>query len=96
GFPLLKATAHTKLMNAASNLGALGFFLSAGHVLIVPGLAMGVAAAAGAYIGARTGLKHGARLIRPLVILVSLAMALRLLLDPLHPFAGAVRGALGF
>ncbi len=96
GFPLLKATAHTKLMNAASNLGALGFFLSAGHVLIVPGLAMGVAAAAGAHIGARAGLKHGARLIRPLVILVSLAMALRLLLDPAHPFAAPIRGALGF
>ncbi len=95
GFPLLKATAHTKLMNAASNLGALGFFLAAGHVLIVPGLAMGVAAALGANIGARTGLKHGARLIRPLVILVSLAMAMRLLLDPAHPFAGAIRGAFG-
>lgn len=96
GFPLLKATAHTKLMNAASNLGALGLFLAAGHVLIIPGLAMGVAAAGGAWIGARTGLKHGARLIRPLVILVSLAMALRLLLDPAHPFAGAIRSALGF
>jgi uncharacterized protein len=96
GFPLLKATAHTKLMNAASNLGALGFFLFAGHVLIIPGLAMGLAAAMGAHFGARTGLKHGARLIRPLVILVSLAMAFRLLLDPAHPFANAIRLAIGF
>ena len=90
GFPLLRATAHTKLMNAASNLGALMFFLHAGHVLIVPGLAMGVAAATGAWFGARTGLKHGAKLIRPLVIAVSLAMALRLLLDQQHPVGAAV------
>lgn len=85
GFPLLRATAHTKLMNAASNLGALGFFLFAGHVLILPGLAMGVAAAGGAWLGARTSLKHGGRLIRPLVIAVSILMALRLLFDPAHP-----------
>lgn len=92
GFPLLRATAHTKLMNAASNLGALGFFLYAGHVLILPGLAMGFAAAGGAWLGARTSLKHGARLIRPLVIAVSMLMALRLLLDPAHPVGAALIG----
>lgn len=91
GFPLLHATAHTKLMNAASNLGALGFFLLSGHVLIALGLAMGIAAAAGAWLGARTGLKHGARLIRPLVIVVSLLMALRLLLDPSHPLGNTLK-----
>lgn len=91
GFPLLRATAHTKLMNAASNLGALGFFLLAGHVLIVPGLVMGCGAAAGAWLGARTSLKHGARLIRPLVIVVSLLMAMRLLSEPSHPVGQALR-----
>ncbi|MBN8533316.1 MAG: TSUP family transporter [Rhizobiales bacterium] len=92
GFPLLRATAHTKLMNAASNLGALGLFLIAGHVLILPGLAMGFAAAGGAWLGARTSLKHGARIIRPLVITISILMALRLLFDPAHPFGQAIIG----
>ncbi|CAN1571324.1 COG0730 Predicted permeases [Rhabdaerophilaceae bacterium] len=90
GFPLLRATAHTKLMNAASNLGALFLFLLAGHVLLVPGLVMGLASAVGAGFGARTGLKHGSRLIRPLVVAVSLAMALRLLLDPQHMVGAAL------
>ena len=34
---------------------------------------------AGGYIGARTGIRFGARVIRPLVVLVSVALALRLL-----------------
>jgi hypothetical protein len=85
GFPLVKAVAHTKLMNAASNLGALMFFLAAGQVLIIPGLIMGIAAAFGAWMGARTTLHRGAGLIRPLVIGVALAMALRLMLDQHHP-----------
>lgn len=92
GFPLLRATAHTKLMNAASNLGALGFFLAAGHVLVLPGLAMGFAAATGAWLGARTSLRHGGRIIRPLVITISILMALRLLFDPAHPVGGGLIG----
>ena len=33
----------------------------------------------GGYIGARTGIRYGARIIRPLVVVVSIALALRLL-----------------
>ena len=86
--PMVSAVAHTKLMNLASNLGALLFFLSAGHVLIVPGMAMGLAAAIGAYLGARTTLRIGAGIVRPLVVIVSIAMAIRLMLDPASPVAG--------
>lgn len=95
GFPLVKAVAHTKLMNAASNLGALAFFLAAGEVLIVPGLIMGAAAALGAWMGARTTLRRGAGLIRPLVIIVALVMAARLLLDPRHPVGAFLARSFG-
>jgi hypothetical protein len=93
GHGMMRAIAHTKLMNFASNIGALAFFLAAGHVLVALGLLMGASAAAGAHLGARTTLRHGGRLVRPLVVIVSIAMAVRLMLDPAHPLGAWLRNA---
>lgn len=95
GFGLMRAIAHTKLMNFASNLGALGFFLAAGHVLVPAGLAMGAASALGAFVGARTTLRFGGALVRPLVVIVAIAMALRLMLDAGHPVGAWLRSQFG-
>lgn len=92
GFGMMRAVAHTKLMNLASNLGALIFFLAAGHILVALGLMMGVASALGARLGVRASLHFGPRLVRPLVVIVAMAMALRLLLDPAHPVGSWLRG----
>ncbi|HUN12461.1 MAG TPA: TSUP family transporter [Rhabdaerophilum sp.] len=91
GFAMMRAVAHTRLMNFGSNLGSLLFFLYAGHVLVPLGLAMGLASACGAYLGARTTMRFGAGLIRPLVVVVSLAMAFRLLIDPSNPLGAWLR-----
>lgn len=91
GLGMMRAIAHTKLMNLASNLGALIFFALAGHILVPLGLAMGAASATGAWLGARTALRFGGALVRPLVVVVSIAMALRLMLDPAHPVGQWVR-----
>jgi len=79
GFGLLKATAHTKLLNFASNLGSLAVFIPSGAMWWGVGIAMGLAQIAGASLGARVAMKIGARLIKPLIVTVSVAMALRLL-----------------
>jgi uncharacterized membrane protein YfcA len=92
GFGMMRAVAHTKLMNLASNLGALIFFLLAGHIYIVLGLMMGVTSAMGARLGVRASLHFGPRLVRPLVVIVALAMALRLMLDLQHPVGAWLRG----
>lgn len=91
GFQMVRAIAHTKLMNLASNLGALIFFAAAGHILVWLGLAMGAAAAAGAWLGARSTLRFGGSLVRPLVVIVAIAMALRLMLDSAHPIGAWIR-----
>ncbi len=80
GTDLRQATAGTKLLNLTSNLAALLFFASAGHVLWWLGLAMGAAQAGGAWLGAHLAIRHGSRVIRPLLVMVSIAIALRLLL----------------
>ena len=79
GFGVLKATAHTKLLNFASNLGSLTVFAFSGQTWWITGLAMGLAQMAGAALGARLALKIGAKLIKPLLVTTSTAMALRLL-----------------
>lgn len=79
GYGVLKATAHTKLLNFASNLGGLVIFAAQGAPWWVTGLAMGVAQIAGARIGARLAMRVGAKVIKPLLVLTSTALALRLI-----------------
>jgi hypothetical protein len=79
GFGMLKATAHTKLLNFASNIGSLAIFIPSGAMWWGVGIGMGLAQIAGATLGAKMAMKIGARLIKPLIVTVSIAMALRLL-----------------
>ncbi|MEZ5798217.1 MAG: TSUP family transporter [Paracoccaceae bacterium] len=79
GFGVLKATAHTKLLNFASNLGSLLVFAFSGATWWVTGLAMAAGQVAGAALGARLAMRVGAGLIRPLLVVTSTAMALRLI-----------------
>ncbi len=79
GYGVLKATAHTKMLNFASNLGSLLVFVFSGATWWVLGFAMAAAQIAGATLGAHLAVRVGARLIRPLLVIVSTLMALRLL-----------------
>lgn len=83
GYGILRATAHTKLLNFASNAGALLAFAFVATPWWAVGLAMGVAQIAGARAGAGMAQKQGARLIKPLLVLTSVVLALRLLWDML-------------
>ncbi|WP_323716603.1 TSUP family transporter [Paracoccus aminovorans] len=79
GYGILKATAHTKLLNFASNLGGLTAFALVGQPLWLVGAAMALAQVAGAMLGARLAMRIGARVIKPLLVATSTALALRLI-----------------
>ena len=81
GYNLRRATAHTKLLNFTSNLAALLFFLPGGHVIWSIGLIMGAGQLIGAWIGSHLVLRHGTRLVRPVLVAASLAVSLKLLAD---------------
>lgn len=85
GYGVLKATAHTKLLNFASNVGGFAAFAAAGAVVWPVGLAMGVAQVAGARLGAALAMRVGARLIKPLLVAICVALAVRLLWQDDHP-----------
>ena len=82
GLGLTRATGHTKILNCTSNLAALVIFIPQGHVVWPFAIAMAIGQIIGGYVGARTGIKFGATLIRPLVVVVSIAMAAKLLFWP--------------
>jgi uncharacterized membrane protein YfcA len=81
GFGVLKATAHTKLLNFSSNVGAFAFFAFAGLISWKVGLLMGVCSFLGARIGAGVAMKSGARLIKPLLVTTCIVLAVKLLMD---------------
>jgi uncharacterized membrane protein YfcA len=85
GYGMLKATAHTKLLNFASNIGAFAVFVVTGNVVWIAGLVMGAGQFVGAQAGSRLAMKNGARIIRPLLVVASIALAIRLMSDPANP-----------
>jgi uncharacterized protein len=83
GYGILKATAHTKLLNFSSNIGSLLIFALFGSTWWLTGMAMGFAQIAGAMLGTRFAIREGANLIRPLLVITSVALALRVFVQML-------------
>ncbi|MSU58607.1 MAG: hypothetical protein EXS35_10595 [Pedosphaera sp.] len=81
GFNLTRATGYTKVVNFASNLTSLGFFLAAGQVHLAAGLTMGAGQLLGARLGSGMVVKRGTKFIRPVFITVVLALTGKLLYD---------------
>lgn len=79
GFNMTRATGYTKVMNFASNLSSLAFFLTAGLVHPATGLVMGFGQLVGARLGAGMVIARGSRFIRPIFLTVVIALTLKLL-----------------
>lgn len=75
------ASGNVKLVNLASNIGALATSLAAGKVLIPLGLISAVFATAGQYLGAGLALKNGSKIIRPVILVVLLLLVGKVLLE---------------
>jgi uncharacterized membrane protein YfcA len=79
GYGLTKATALTKLVNLTSAAASLLLFAIGGHLAWLLGLCMALGSMAGGWLGSHSALRFGARLIRPLLVVISLALTGRLL-----------------
>ncbi|EKF19655.1 TSUP family transporter [Nitratireductor pacificus] len=90
GHGLLKATAHTKFLNFASNVGGFAAFAAVGAISWKTGLVMGVAQIVGARLGASLAMRKGSGLIKPLLVLVCLALAVRLLMESDNPLLRSI------
>lgn len=81
GYNLRRATAHSKLLNFTSNLAALLVFLPAGQIVWSVAAVMAAGQLLGAWLGSHLVLRHGSALIRPVLVVSSLLISARLLLD---------------
>jgi uncharacterized membrane protein YfcA len=70
GYNLMKATAYTKIFNLNSNLIATICFAIGGNIDYRIGLVMAAGQFVGSKIGATLAIKNGARLIRPVFLVV--------------------------
>ncbi len=90
GFNLRKATAHTKVLNLASNFASLVGYVFGGAIVWKVGLVMAAGATIGAQIGAHMVVRNGARIVRPMLVIASIAITVKLVGEnPDHPLRHA-------
>lgn len=81
GTDLVQASGNAKVVNLASNTGALVTYILGGKVWFAAGLPMAVCAIAGNFLGSRLAIKNGARFIRPIMAVMILLILVKLILD---------------
>ena len=75
------ASGNVKLVNLASNVGALLTSLVAGKVVIAVGLISAVFSVLGHYLGAGLTIKNGSKAVRPVIFVVLGLLAVKVLVD---------------
>lgn len=78
GYAFLEASAKAKIVNLATNAGALLFFLPHGSVLWGVGLVLGLSNMAGGYLGARTAVAKGSKFIRMVFLAVVAVLIIKI------------------
>ncbi len=68
GMDFLKASVTAKIVNVATNLAAIGFFVSNVEILWKLAALMAVCNLSGAVIGSRTALRHGTAFVRKMFL----------------------------
>ncbi|MBO0932086.1 sulfite exporter TauE/SafE family protein [Fibrella aquatilis] len=84
GFDFLRASAHAKWVNVATNLASLLLFASSGNVLYGVALPMAMANLLGAVVGVRLALLQGNGFIRVFFLCIIAATILRFSYDVWH------------
>ena len=77
-FDLLTASGNTKVANSASNVASLITFALSGQVLWAVGIPAALCGIAGNYVGSGIAIKGGAKVIRPMFLVVLSLLIFRL------------------
>ena len=76
---LMEATAATKVLNFTSNFASYIVFQTKGFVIIELALIMAIAQIIGAYVGSKLAIKNGEKFVRPVIVLISILLSIRIL-----------------
>ena len=85
GFDFLHASAAAKVVNVATNLAALAFFVPAGHWLPLIAILMALSNVGGSWFGTHLALKHGSEFVRKVFLVVVVLLILRFAWDTFRP-----------
>lgn len=85
GFDFLHASAAAKVVNVATNLAALAYFVPAGHWLPLFALLMALSNVGGSWLGTHLALKHGSGFVRRIFLFVVVMLILRFAWDTFRP-----------
>jgi uncharacterized membrane protein YfcA len=85
GYGMRRATANAKLLNLTSNFVSLLVLAASGAVVWEIGLVMAAGQIVGGWLGSRAAIHFGANLIRPMLVIMSLALTGKLLANDQHP-----------
>lgn len=75
------ASGNAKMVNLSTNLAAFVIFLFSGKMIVVLGLAAGAFSIAGHWTGAGLAIRGGPRIVRPVVMVVLILLAVRIITE---------------
>jgi uncharacterized protein len=81
GFDFLHASAAAKIVNVATNLAAIGYFVPNGYYLPVIAVVMATANVFGSFIGTHLALRHGSGFVRRVFLAVVSALIVKFAWD---------------
>lgn len=81
GFDFLHASAAAKVVNVATNLAALSFFIPNGYLLPVLAVTMAICNVLGSVAGTHLALRHGSGFVRKMFLVVVGALILKFAYD---------------
>lgn len=81
GFDFIGASAHAKIVNMATNLAAIIYFSSTGHILFQYAIPMAICNLIGAHFGTKLALLKGNKFVRVFFLIVVFGTILRFAYD---------------
>lgn len=81
GFDFLHASAAAKVVNVATNLAALSFFVPNGYLLPLLAVSMAVFNVSGSVVGTHLALRHGSGFVRRMFLIVVSALIIKFAYD---------------
>lgn len=81
GFDFLHASAASKVVNVATNLAAIGYFVPNGYFLPLAAVVMASANIGGSFIGTHLALRHGSGFVRKVFLAVVSALIVKFAWD---------------
>ena len=81
GFDFVRASGNAKAMNFVSNITSLIMFAIGGKIHYIMGIPMAIFMVFGASVGSKLAISKGAKIIRPILIIMSLGVAAKMVYE---------------